>query len=87
MQNDRELHRNLVGNSVEKLKASRDPAETAKFPDTGDRGDRPREPYGLTGSINETTENTGQSEGQDQGRDEPDDAAFVDKDLLKSRTL
>lgn len=33
------------------------------FPDTGDRGDRPKKPYGLTRPINETDEKTRQSDG------------------------
>ncbi|WP_312796955.1 hypothetical protein, partial [Tianweitania sp.] len=51
--NDRNNH-NLREAQAEKLKPSSSNEEVAKFPNTGDPGDRPKEPYGLTEASGET---------------------------------
>ena len=83
---DRNNH-NLRDEQAEKLKPSRDNGEIATFPDTGDAGDRPKEPYGLTEASDETTEKVRTSEGVNPSGAEPPEEEFFDKKVQDSRTL
>lgn len=80
-------NRNLRDEHAEKLKPSTDNDQTAKFPDTGDAGDRPREPFGLTEAASEPTEAVRTSEAVNPPDAEPAEDAFVDKTVLDQRTL
>lgn len=78
---------NLREVGATKLKAAAEERMTPEFPHTGDKGDEPKEPYGLTEGVNDSGEKTRVSDGVDQHDDTPDEAAFVPKDLLNSRSL
>jgi hypothetical protein len=80
-------NRNLREGQAEKLKPSTDNEEIAKFPDTGDAGDRPEKPFGLTEASGETTEEVRTSEGVNPSGAEPPEEAFFDKKVQDSRTL
>ena len=87
MTNDDRNNHNLRESRAEKLKPSSDNEEIAKFPDTGDAGDRPKEPYGLTEGSEETIEKTRTSEGVNPPGAEPPEEDFIDKSVQRSRTL
>lgn len=87
MTNDDRNNRNLREPQAEKLKPSSDHEDIAKFPDTGDAVDRPKEPYGLTEAADETMESTRTSEGVNPSEAEPAEEKFYDKTVQRSRTL
>ncbi|HEV7416969.1 hypothetical protein [Tianweitania sediminis] len=78
---------NLREVGATKLKASHEERMTPEFPHTGDKGDEPKEPFGLTEGVNESHEDTMVSDSVDQHENTADDEAFVSKDLLNSRSL
>ncbi|MBS9720648.1 hypothetical protein JYU29_08115 [Tianweitania sp. BSSL-BM11] len=81
--NDRDLREP----QAEKLMPSTGNDEFAKFPDTGDPGDRPRKPYGLTEPMDKTSESVRTSEGVAPVDSEPPEEAFIDEKLQRERTL
>lgn len=87
MTTDDRNHHNLREPQAEKLKPSRDNEDLAKFPDTGDAGDRPKGPYGLTEAPDENFEKTRTSEGVNPSGGEPAEEEFLDKTVQRSRTL
>ena len=87
MNNEDPNNRNLREQQAEKLRPARDNEELARFPDTGDAGDRPKGPFGLTEASGETTEQVRTSEGVNPSGAEPAEDKFLDKAVQKSRTL
>jgi hypothetical protein len=87
MTNDDRSHHNMREPQAEKLKPSSDNAELASFPDTGDAGDRPKGPYGLTEGSGNGSQKTRNSDGVAPSGAEPAEEAFIDERVQDSRTL
>ena len=79
--------RETYDSGAQKLKASATAKQTPSFPDTGDEGDMPKKPYGLTEPLDETTEEVRTSEGVNPSGAEPMDSEFIDPKLQRERTL
>ena len=80
-------NRNMREGQAEKLKPSSDTTEIASFPNTGDAGDRPKEPYGLTEGSGNDSEKVRTSEGVNPSGAEPAEDKFIDQSVQRSRTL
>jgi hypothetical protein len=78
--------RNQHEPQAEKLMPSKENEELVRFPDTGDRGDRPKEPYGLR-EGGETALGAHSTDGVNPSGAEPPEEAFLDEKLQRSRTL